>query len=178
MSRTALKKELSRLTPAQLVEVILDAYTAVPQTKEYFDYYLNPDVEKLLDKTLRAIDKELNRSKYRNSKARTTVISKAIKHFRMFSPGADQEVRLLLEIIERMGFTEMAIYLTDTQWKFVTKLVTDVLATADKGGIADTALKRLNTLVSADYKLNGRQFKRVIKDASAEYHSAHTISSR
>ena len=37
MSRAQLKKELSNLTAPQLVEVILEAYSAKVEIKEYFE---------------------------------------------------------------------------------------------------------------------------------------------
>ena len=50
MSKLLLKKEIKDLTRNQLEQMILDAYDAKKEIKEYFDFYVNPDVEKLTEK--------------------------------------------------------------------------------------------------------------------------------
>lgn len=51
MSKSQLKKYLKELNRDQLEEFILDIYSDVKSAKEYLDFFLNPDVTKLVDKT-------------------------------------------------------------------------------------------------------------------------------
>ncbi len=176
MSRTSLKKELSNLTAPQLVEVILDAYESRPEIKEYFEYYLNPDVVKLTDKYMRVIVKEFNRSKRHYSKARVSVVNKTLKQYRSFAPGADNEVKFILAILDTMALAEMSVDFTETQWNLVTKLVHAALAIADSAGIIDQAVIPLSLLAADDSRLCTRYFVRAIDEAVSCYDSEKTIS--
>lgn len=72
----------------QLREMILEAYSARKEIKEYFEFFLNPDIEHLLDKYQTIILKELRRTKRGSySKARISFIRKQIKEFSSFQPG-------------------------------------------------------------------------------------------
>ncbi len=51
MSKSQLKKYIKDLNREQLEEFILDIYSDVKPAKEYLDFFLNPDVTKLIDKT-------------------------------------------------------------------------------------------------------------------------------
>ena len=62
MSKAALRKELALMTPGQLTEVILEAYDSRREIRDYFEYFLNPQPLKLLEKAGENIAKELNRS--------------------------------------------------------------------------------------------------------------------
>lgn len=169
MSRTALKKELAGLTAPQLVEVIIDAYQARPEIKEYFEYYLNPDVEKLHDKYHKIVVREFSRSKWHRSKARVSVINKALKLFRSFSPGAEWECRMLADIIVIMGETEISVDLLDSHWNLLDKLVADLLYTADRAGIIEKAVNPLTAVTSAGYERATRRFRRAVTEAVGMY---------
>ncbi|MCZ2101790.1 MAG: DUF6155 family protein [Chitinophagales bacterium] len=59
MSKTALKKELQKLSKEQLIEQVLDLYSNNKAVKSFYDYYLNPTNEKeLLEKCKKIIGKE------------------------------------------------------------------------------------------------------------------------
>ena len=55
MSKAQLKKYIQGLDREHLEEFILDVYSDVKPAKEYLDFFLNPDVNKVVDKTQRAI---------------------------------------------------------------------------------------------------------------------------
>lgn len=171
MSRAALKKELSSLPAPQLVEVILEAYDARPEIKEYFEYYLNPDVGKLTNKCMWVVERELSRSKRRHSKARVSVLNRTVRFYKSFLPGADNEVKFILAIIKQMGIAELSVDFTDTQWNLVPKLVRLALSTADEAGIIDLAVNPLAVMIDTKYGHNRAYFKRVLSDAVLEYNS-------
>ncbi len=51
MSKAQLKKFIKELDRAQLEEFVLDIYSDIKPAKDYLDFFLNPDVDKLVDKT-------------------------------------------------------------------------------------------------------------------------------
>ncbi len=169
MSRAALKKELAGLTASQLVEVILDAYQARPEIKEYFEYYLNPDVGKLYDKYHKIVVKEFSRSKWHRSKARVSVVSKALKEFRSMSSDAEWQCRLLIDIIVIMGVTEVSVDLADRHWNLLDKIVVDLMSTADCAGLIGKVMEQLSIITSADYEHAALCFRRAVAEAVEKY---------
>ena len=63
MSKNTLKKELDLMDRGQLVDIILDLYSNRPEAKEYFEFFLNPDIEKLREKVITKAQKEIMRTK-------------------------------------------------------------------------------------------------------------------
>ena len=59
MSKTNLRKELMTFTSEQLVEVIMNAYGSSKEARDYFEFFLNPDPERLMEKKLAVLDKEM-----------------------------------------------------------------------------------------------------------------------
>ncbi|MDE6648885.1 MAG: hypothetical protein K2K45_03040 [Muribaculaceae bacterium] len=55
MSKAQLKKYIEGLDREHLEEFVLDIYSDVKPAKEYLDFFLNPDVNKVTDKTRRAL---------------------------------------------------------------------------------------------------------------------------
>ncbi|MCM1448832.1 MAG: DUF6155 family protein [Clostridiales bacterium] len=175
MSKAQLKKELSGMTAGQLVEVILDAYAARPAIKEYFEYFLNPDVEKVFDKQMRIIVKETNRSKYHSSKARVSIINKAIKEFTMHGPDDEMLVRFLYTAVHNLAVAEMMLEFSDTHWSLVSKIVSQALTVADSAGFSDKLLVQLTKLASEDSKIGTRWFKRHVKDTVEGYNTTKAL---
>ncbi|MDE7153348.1 MAG: hypothetical protein K2O00_02735 [Muribaculaceae bacterium] len=104
MSKAGLKKELKQLDKDELIEVILDIYSLRKDAKEYFEYYINPDVDKLFRKYEDKIFKELKRVKKRfwrkETAARPSVIKRAIKEFESFGSGKEWTVKLMFSTVE------------------------------------------------------------------------------
>ncbi|MDE6367743.1 MAG: hypothetical protein K2K94_00725 [Muribaculaceae bacterium] len=97
MSKIALKKELMGLSREQIVDVVLTAYSSNKAIKDYFDFFTVPDVEKLYERFVRELTKEIMRGKYHQSTARISRIKKSIKNFESFNPGVERvrDLRLL-----------------------------------------------------------------------------------
>ena len=93
MSKAALKKEFAGMTREQIIQIVLDAYAARKEVREYFDFFIDPDVDKLMEKTIARIDKELMRGKHGRSTSRITLVRRAIKDFASFDPGAEYFAR-------------------------------------------------------------------------------------
>lgn len=158
MSKTQLKKELSTMDREQIIQVVLDAYSARKETRDYFEFFLNPDVDKLYDKTLAAIDKELMRGKHGRNTSRITVIRRAIKEFSAYDPGAEYVLRLMLDTLNHILIREKYVYYKETFEKGVHKLIDDIMAYADAHALVDTAASRLHEM-SRDMNLGTASFR-------------------
>ena len=61
MSKAQLKKYIQELDREHLEEFVLDIYSDVKPAKEYLDFFLNPDVNKVVEKTQRTIYSKIYR---------------------------------------------------------------------------------------------------------------------
>lgn len=171
MSKQKLTKEIRQLERHQLEQMILDAYSARKEIKEYFDFFLNPDVEKLLDKYKVAVSKEFNRSKRGHSKARISVIKKLIKEFEGFQTGYDKELELLYYIVSFALLTESAVYFSETLMKGISAIMLKMIDTADSNLVADKLLTSLTSLLDNDSS-GTRYFRRYLRDELSAYRPA------
>lgn len=140
MSKSSLRKELATLSQAQLIDIITDAYCARPEFKEYFEFFLNPDVDKLFEKYEKIITKELNRTKWGQSKARVSVFKKLLKEFAGFNPGPEPVFNFKMRVLRRIGLTEKFVDLTPTQIKYIGTLVGEIITFSNENQMADRAI--------------------------------------
>lgn len=158
MSKLLLKKEIKSLTREQLEQMILDAYDARKEIKAYFDFFLTPDVDKLIDKYKISISKELSRSKRGYSKARISTIKKLLKEFASFQPGFEAELDLMLFTISFALLVEKSMHFTDTLINGISLLTIQMLDLADLNCVADKTIIRLTTTLDND--LHGSKYFR------------------
>ena len=148
MSKIALKKELLTLDRDQLVAVILDAYTARKEFKEYFEYFLNPDPEKLLDKFKIITAKELDRTKRGSySRARISFLRKQIKAFDSFQPEAEWSLRLRLFIVAYAMVCEMRQYFPATLSEGIASIMTATIDFADANQLFASTLADIEKML-------------------------------
>ena len=159
MSKASLKKELSHLDHSQLVEVILNAYSASKEAKDYFEFFLNPDADALLDKKIDMIAKELTRSKRGYSKARISVIRSAIKDFGAYGVGDEYVYKLMYRTIRMIVGMERYYYYPDALNNGVLKLATEYMVLANKLECVAEALEQLQTLETEDIGRKGYRTK-------------------
>ena len=158
MSKAQLKKELQTLDKDQLVEVLLNTYSSSAEAKEYLEFFLNPDVNSLMDKKLKIIDKELNRTKYGYSKARVSVLNKTLKEFESFGvPDADVS-RLALEILIRLLIEERWSNFSATLVTGTGKILGKAIVSAAKGGTLDQCMKLIKDIYR-NQKIGREAFK-------------------
>ncbi|MDE6271145.1 MAG: hypothetical protein K2M12_09880 [Muribaculaceae bacterium] len=158
MSKLQLKKELASLTREQLIQVVLDAYSARKETKEYFEFFLNPDVDALHEKYMRVVGKELLRNKHYHSKARATVVRRAIRDFASFDPGPEFVLAFMLDVLKAAIARSSFVYYTEAFNNGVARLIDDIIAFADKNAMIDRALSSLRAL-AADEKLGHANYR-------------------
>ncbi len=148
MSKIKLKKELLQLDREQIIELLLEAYSARKEIKEYFDYFCDPDVEKLTEKYRVRIKKELTRVKRGNySKCRISQLKNMLKEYISYQPGADEVVSLYCETLRLALELERYIHFSDILIRGVCRLVQDLLGFAEDQGVTSTALDRLDDLL-------------------------------
>lgn len=150
MSKIQLKKELTNLTRDQLIQLILDLYSARKEAKEYFDFFVDPDVAKLYEKFRAEIEKEMTRGKYNNSTARISRIRKSIKNFASFDVGAESVTELMLYTLGLGLIVERRKYVSKPFINGMAKLANDILILADKNCIFDTTHQLLSKVLDGN----------------------------
>lgn len=170
MSKTQLKKELVHLTSDQLIELIVDLYEARKEAKEYLDFYVNPDIEKRLDKARTAIAKETARKSHGYARPRMTRIRGFIKDIASLNPGAEPVLEIMTYTLERICAVGSTEWIKDTTQRSCAKLLRDTVAYADRNGMLGDFLPRIEKAVS-DMKsplLRSNEFKKLLKESLAE----------
>ena len=147
MSKTTLKKELNTLSQEQLVQVVLDAYSSNSEFKEYFEFFLNPDVNKLIEKHEKKVVRELGKTKWGTSKARITVLKNSIKSFAGYNPGAEEVMKYMLNVLNRMGMTERYVDFTKAQMTYVERLAKQIIEYGDKNELATEAIEKIEEIL-------------------------------
>lgn len=168
MSKTQLKKEIRALSKEQLEELILEAYDFRKEIKQYFDYFLNPDVEKLYERYSADICKELTRGKRGYSKARITTIRRMHKEFASYHPGYDKEIDLIFYTIQIALAQEKALRFSNPLSSGIGDMLLQVLAIADRNFVADKVLERLTRILHSE-AAGSRYFRQYLRRRLEEY---------
>lgn len=148
MSKAALKKELTTFTNEQLVEVILAAYSSSKQAKEYFEFFLRPDPEILLQSCIDTIFKELRRVRRGSSKARISEIRKAVRKVSDYGLPDEYVAKMLLSVIAAMLGTARYISLSETLMRGAERFVVEYVEVIDRAGMAAGGIEKLNSLLN------------------------------
>ncbi len=167
MSKAALRKELVKMSQEQLVTLILDLYSARPQAKEYFEFFLNPDEKKLYDKYIKLIEKEVYRSKRGVLCARVSHLTAYIKDFASFGVSASVVIDLILHIARIILILERVYYMTDTLRNSGGKFIVAALARANDAGLFKETMQRIENLLAIPQVRPS--YAREIKEKIADY---------
>lgn len=165
MSKTSLRKELQEMTTDQLRAIILDAYDARTEFKDYFEFFLNPDVDRLLEKHRTKIVKEVYRTKWGKSKARVSVLKKAVKEFIGYRPGPEAVLDMLFLTLHLLGTAERYIDMGSTQIKYIKDLSGQIIEYADNNQVASIAIERIGNMLHSGIYSN--YFARVVGESIA-----------
>lgn len=164
MSKLLLKKELKALSRDQLEQMILDAYDAKKEIKEYFEFYVNPDVKKLSEKFKVAISREFARNKHGYSKARISIIRKLIKEFQAFQPGFEAELDLLHYTVTFALLAEMSFKFSDILILGISMLLDQTVELADRNLVADETLTKFTNLFNNE-TAGTKNFRRFLRNS-------------
>lgn len=162
MSKLALKKELATMSREQLTDIILTAYSSNKTIKEYFDFFITPDADKLYDKFMLALVKEIIRGKYHQSTARISRIRKIIKDFTSFSPGPEKVCELRLAAVGMLIEQEKVKNYSDTLIRGTLTLLNDTIVYADRNLMFKSVMEQISRLIEPtnDRSKYFRQFLR------------------
>lgn len=149
MSKASLRKELAKMDEYQLRQIVLDAYDARKEIKEYFEFFLNPDIRKLNEKYVKELAKELNRTKWGASKARATKIKGAIKNYIGLNPGLDAVVDMLFTTIDMLGQAERYVNFNEAQMKIAPTVLQQILQIANDNLMFDSIVPRVEQLLKS-----------------------------
>lgn len=167
MSKSQLKKELNTFTREELVEVILNTYDSSKEAKEYFEFFINPDADKLLENKTQLIAKEISRTRRGGySKYRISHIRNIIKGFASFGITPEYVVRLMGNTISMLTGHYRYYHYTETQIKGLLKLVADYIVYSDKQGMLQSALEYIDTLTRSSLGTTG--LRKDIAEAARE----------
>lgn len=165
MSKAALKKEIAGFTPEQLREVILAAYDSSAEAKDYFEFFLNPDIDTFISQCNDAIFKEIKRSKYGRSKGRISEIRRIIKKAIGYGLPPDKIGTVMLNAISLLVSAERFIDYPDALYNGTTKLVSEYITFANKNEFVATALANINNIAN-DEKIGTNMLRRKVRFAA------------
>ena len=103
MSKAKVKKALGELDRAELIEVIMEMYSARKEARDYLEYWIYPDMDRQLDDLkvklnkifFMSVDKPRRKPDY-------TDISVMVKNFESLGPSPEQVCDLYLSIPEKI----------------------------------------------------------------------------
>lgn len=149
MSKLALKKTLATLTPEQKDELILDLYSARAEAKAYLEFFINPDIDKLIEKSTAEIFKEIYKRGSRGyNKPRITRIRNIIKNVATLNPGPEYVLELMFNTIALLtGAGNQGFWYTEGVLKSFGRIIAEMLRLADDNGVLEPNLMRLTNLI-------------------------------
>lgn len=146
MSKAVLKKELSSFTKEQLLDVILDMYSARKEFKEYLEFFVNPDSKALFEKYSQQIGNETYRISRGRSKMRVNVVKRCIKDFLSFNPDLEYCIEIYIVTLAKITFIPRRIYFGLSCYNLCEYLVNSVLNLAETNEMLDTVVLRIETI--------------------------------
>lgn len=163
MSKSALKRELATFNREQLVDVILAAYSSSKQARNYFEFFLSPDPEMLIQSCIDSIFKELKRVRRGGvSKGRISEIRKTVRLVSDYGLSDEYVAKMLISVISLMLGTARYITLTEVLARGAERFVAEYIEVCDRAGMASTAVEKLNSLFKQPHSGNDALRRRLI----------------
>ncbi len=147
MSKSALKKQLAQMDRDEMAELIIDLYDARKEAKDYLDFFVEPDIEARLTKARTAIGKEAGRTSRGRARPRITKVRRVIKDISTLNPGAEAECDIMAFTIETFCDVGSESWVKDVTQKSLAKLLHDTIVRADKAGLLNFFLPRIEAAV-------------------------------
>lgn len=167
MSKTGLKKLLTQLNHDEICDLIIELYDARPEAKEYLDFYVQPDIEKRMEKARSNIKKEFMRSSRGRNKGRITRVKRFIKDISSLNPGEEFEVELKTFAIEQACIAGSESLVKETTQRAVGRMIIETITQANSLGILSSVLpeieKAVNNIPKSFFSRN--QFRKLLKES-------------
>ena len=100
MSKSTIKKLLQSMKKEDIIEMVLDLYSARKEAKEYLEFYAEPDEKGKLEEYKAIIQEEFYPKRRREPQTRFSVCRKAIANFKKLKPSADALAELMVSYME------------------------------------------------------------------------------
>lgn len=100
MSKSTIKKLLQSMTKAEIIEMVLELYSARKEAKEYLEFYACPDEKGKLEEYKSIIREEFYPKRRREPQTRFSVCRKAVADFKKLKPSADALAELMVSYME------------------------------------------------------------------------------
>ena len=100
MSKSTIKKLLQSMTKEDIIEMVLDMYSARKEAKEYLEFYAEPDEKGKLEEYKAIIQEEFYPKRRREPQTRFSVCRKALADFKKLKPSADALAELMVSYME------------------------------------------------------------------------------
>lgn len=148
----------------QMIEIILDLYSNRPEAKEYFEFFLNPDIAKLREKVIVKAQKELARTKRGSySRMRISKIKSLDRYFSSFNPGSEEVLDMKFRLFNLCVLQSYHVYYTPAINKSITLLLADLIKFADSAGLFTPLMTKLRTYLTNPFQAD-QGLKRMIHD--------------
>ncbi len=170
MSKSSLKKLLAQLDHQQICDLVIELYDARSEAKEYLDFFVQPDIDKRMDKARSNIKKEFMRCARGRNKGRITRIKRFIKDVSSLNPGTEYEIELKTFAIETACRAGSESLVKETTQRAVGRLIIDVVKQADQIGLLPSTLPRIETAVDSMPKslFSRNQYRKLLKESIRE----------
>jgi hypothetical protein len=152
MSKAKLRKVLETFDQEQLVEIILQAYDARKEFKEYFEFFANPDVNSLTEKFYALVDKEFRRTKWGYSKARVTKLREYVCEYMSVQPGYEDVIGFYFYILRNMVVMFTFYYNNETQRNATVRMLKESAEYAQRVEMFDYWMEQYECLKAIDLK--------------------------
>lgn len=141
------------MTHEQMVQIVLDAYDARKETREYFEFFLDPDVEKALDEAREKIEKEF-KVKRGFLKFSITKLRAIIKQYESLGIGCSETLSLMNDTVFMLVVNGSKFSISDNSWNVIQRFITQVLKYANDNGELEQALTHLNELQRSEHYIS------------------------
>lgn len=170
MSKTQLKKALSQLSAQQMAELLTDLYDARPEAREYLDFWVKPDIDAKLEKAKASVRKETRRQSKGRSRLRSTRLRRTIKDIASLNPGAEHVCEIMTFSVETACALDPSVWIKTSTQQALGRLLADTVSEADRAGMLDLFLPRIEKAVGAmkSSLLRPNPLKAVMKEALEE----------
>lgn len=158
------------MTAGQIGELVLELYDARPEAKEYLDFFIKPDIDAKLEKAKTAIKKEMSRNSKGRNRARSTRIRRYIKDISSLNPGDEAVCEIMTFAIETACAVGSDQWIKEVTQRGFAKLLHETLIAADKAGMLDIYLPRIEKAVGAMRSswFRSNEFKSLLKETLRE----------
>ena len=100
MSKSSIKKLLQSMKKDEIIEMVLELYSARKEAKEYLEFYACPNEKGKLEEYKNIIKGEFYPKSRREPKTRFSVCRKAVADFKKLKPSADSLAELMVSYME------------------------------------------------------------------------------